>query len=216
MFATLLALALPAAAATHEISAEVGWINSSDPAWDFFSEAALHGSYGLRLGYAVHPNVAIIGGWQHAVNGVGTSGPGIGAASYSDGGDDYYYDNEDAFWAALYTDQVTVGAKADFQVLTWLHPYATVQAVGMRGLLRMDDDSQDDENLTQIELAGLTGGVLGAVGLDLPVPLRVGSTVAIAPYAEVGYGWLAPMQFEQLGSVQFAGFTGRAGVGVRF
>jgi hypothetical protein len=84
----------------------------------------------------------------------------------------------------------------------------------MRGLARLDDDSNDDENLTQVQRAGLTGGFLAAGGLD--VLIRVRGNVYIAPYVEVGYGWMAPLALKDLGTVQFSGFSGRSGVGVRF
>lgn len=203
MLAALLALALPAAAATHEVSFEVGWIGAYDPAWDVFSGGNSLPSYGLRLGFAVHDNVALIAGWQHAVNG-GSVG--------LDGYEDYGYERE--FQAAMYTDQINVGAKADVKVWSWFHPYVTAQAVGMRGLARLDDDARDDENLTQVQVAGLTGGFTGAAGLDFLIPIK--GRVAIAPYIELGYGWMAPLALRDLGSVQFGGFAGRSGVGVRF
>ncbi len=209
MLAALFALSFSAAAATHEVSFEAGWIGAWDPAFDYFADGNALGSYGLRVGYAVHPNVAVIAGWQHAVHGAGIVVPGLG----SETGDDDYY-GQDAFFAALYSDQVSVGAKADVQLLRWLHPYVTAQLVGMRGLVRLDDDLNDDENVTQREVAGLTGGLLGGAGLDIPI--RVKGRWAIAPYVELGYGWMAPMQLEGLGSLQFAGFSGRTGIGVRF
>lgn len=199
-----------------DVSGEVAWIGATDPAWDFFAEGDSLVSYGLRVGYAVHPNVSVLVGWQHAAHGASTSGPAAGAELLGYEGDDEYayYESEQAFWAAMYTDQVSVGAKAGATVWKWLHPYGTVQLVGMRGLVRMDDDPNDDENVTQIEVAGLTGGFAAAGGFDILIPVR--GSVAIAPYVEVGYGLLAPMKLEDLGSVQFSGFSGRTGLGVRF
>ncbi|MES2640293.1 MAG: hypothetical protein V4850_12440 [Myxococcota bacterium] len=209
MLSTLLSLLCaavsPAAAATHEVSFELGWLGANDPAWDTFSAADSLNSFGLRAGFAVHPNVAVIAGWQHATH---------GADVYSESDGDDYNSQQDSFQTAMYTDQITVGSKADVKVFKWLHPYVTAQVVGMRGLARLDDDRNDDENLTQIQRAGLTGGFLAGGGLDFLIPVR--DNVSIAPYVEVGYGWLAPMAFQDLGTVQFSGFSGRAGVGVRF
>ncbi len=211
MLSLLCALALPAAAATHEISVEAGWLGTRDPAFDLFANGRSLGSIGLRGGFAVHPNVAIIAGWQHSTHGASVDVPG--AASYDDEEEDYY-DYGGGFQTALYTDQISVGSKADVKVFKWLHPYVTAQVVGMRGLARLDDDNNDDENLTQVQRAGLTGGFLGAGGLDFIIKVR--GTFAIAPYVELGYGWMAPMAFEDLGTLQFSGFAGRTGVGVRF
>lgn len=210
MFSLLFALAQPALAASHEISFELGWITTEDPAWGYFSSSGAIGSYGIRGGFEVHPNVTIIGGWQHSQTGASVEISSWGDDDYDD--EDEYYDG--AFQTAMYSDQITLGSKADVKLFKWLHPYVTAQLAGMRGLVRMDDDSGDDENLTQVEKAGVTGGVIGAAGLDFLI--RVKGDVYIAPYFELGYGWYAPMVIEDLGSVQFSGFAGRAGVGVRF
>lgn len=210
MLSLLCALALPAAAATNELSFEVGWLGTRDPSYDLFADGRTLASVGLRGGYAVHPNVAIIAGWQHASTGATVEVPGV--ENYAD--DEEYYEYGTTFETALYTDQLSVGSKADVKVFKWLHPYVTAQIVGMRGLARLDDDNNDDENLTQVQRAGLTGGFLGAGGLDFLIKVR--GTFAIAPYVELGYGWMAPMAFKDLGTLQFSGFAGRAGVGVRF
>lgn len=208
MFATmislLLATSLPAVASSNELSFEIGWIGANDPAWDLYSSGDTLTSLGLRAGYAIHPNVAIIAGWQHAVH---------GSTVYASSADSDGY-SETAFRAAMYTDQITVGSKADVKVFKWLHPYVTAQIVGMRGLTRLDDDASDDENLSQVQRAGLTGGFVASGGLDFIIKVR--GKVAIAPYVEFGYGWLAPMVLKDLGSIQFSGFAGRTGVGVRF
>ncbi|MDP2312294.1 MAG: hypothetical protein Q8P41_05265 [Pseudomonadota bacterium] len=211
MLSLLCALALPAAAATNELSFEVGWLGAPDPAWDLFSNDNALGSVGLRAGFAVHPNVAIIAGWQHAANGATVDVPGAEDETYDE---EDYYGGGSSFETALYTDQFSVGSKADVKVFKWLHPYVTAQLVGMRGLARLDDDSGDDENLTQVQRAGLTGGFLAGGGLDFIIKVR--GKVAIAPYVELGYGWMAPLALKDLGTVQFSGFAGRTGVGVRF
>jgi len=208
MLSLLFALAAPALAASNELSFEVGWFGATDPAFDTFANGNSLGSLGLRAGYAVHPNVAIIAGWQHATNGATIGVPD------TDDTDTEYYGAGSSFQTALYTDQISVGSKADVKVFKWLHPYVTAQLVGMRGLARLDDDSNDDENLTQVQRAGLTGGFLAAGGLDFLI--RVRGNVYIAPYVELGYGWMAPLALKDLGTVQFSGFSGRSGVGVRF
>jgi hypothetical protein len=208
MLPLLCSLLFPAAAATDEISLDVGWLGTADPAFDIFGGGTLT-SVGLRGGIRVHPNVELVLGWQHAANG-GEVGLGAADAGY----DDDEYVSGGSFSAALLTDQVSVGSKADVKVWSWLHPYVTVQLVGMRGIGRLDDDANDDENLTQVQRVGFTGGAMGALGLDFPIHVK--GRVGIAPYLEMGYGWLAPLRLHELGDVQFAGFTGNTGVGVRF
>jgi hypothetical protein len=205
--ALLLVASAPAFAASREVDVELGWQGSSDPAFGLFSTGASLGSVGIRAGWAVHPRVALIAGWQHGTTGVDvgyeydttTSGGGIPAGGYQ---------------TALYSDTITFGAKADLEVKRWLHPYATVQGAGMRALVRLDDDSTDDENLTQIQRVGITGGAIGAAGVEFPI--RLNASMALAPYVELGYGWYAPATFADLGTLQFSGFAGRAGAGLRF
>ncbi|MFZ5477843.1 MAG: hypothetical protein ACOZNI_13800 [Myxococcota bacterium] len=201
-----------ALAADDEISVELGWIGAHDRAWDVFSRGDSYGTVGLRVGKEVHDRVAIVAGWQH-----GTVGADVES---DDDGDDYDYDTGDtglssgSFRAAFYGNQLTLGAKADVELLPWLHPYATVQGVGVVAVVRFDDDLDDDENATQVQRTGFSGGLLAAGGVDFPI--RVKGDVAIAPYLELGYGFVAPIRFDELGEVGFGGFAGRTGVGVRF
>ena len=205
---TLLSLAFTAQAASNELSVELGWFSSSDPSFAYFNDGYTMPAFGLRGGIAVHPNITIIGGYRGGATGGSVTG----------GDDDTYYGEESYggsdFNTGLWAHQASVGAKADFKLWKWLHPYAAVQGVGSLGMIRLDDQPGDDENLTQVERIGFTGGFNTALGLDFPIKIR--DRWAIAPYLEMGYEWLAPMQFEELGSVQFSGFSGAMGVGVRF
>jgi hypothetical protein len=207
---TLLSLAFTAQAASNELSVELAWFSSSDPSFQYFSGGTAMPAFGLRGGFAVHPNITIIAGYRGGATGGSVSGGG--EDTYDS---EYYYGGGDSdFDAAIWAHQASVGAKADFKIWKWLHPYAAVQGVGSLGMIRLDDQPGDDENLTQVERIGFTGGFNTALGLDFPIKIR--DRWAIAPYLEMGYEWLAPMQFEELGSVQFSGFSGAAGVGVRF
>lgn len=206
-----LLLAFSANAANHEVNLELGWIGARDPAWDTFSNANSHGTFGARVGYRVHPRIAVIAGWHHGSDGLSVEG------DYEDEDGDGTADNgiqAGGYRTAFYGDQVTLGAKADLAVRPWFHPYVAVQGAVMRALVRMDDDAEDDENLTQVQAVGLTGGGVATAGMDFPIPLT--PKLSLALYAEFGYALLAPAQFDQLGSIQFGGFSGRTGMGLRF
>lgn len=205
----LLALLSGAHAASNQVSAEIGWFGAYDPNWDWFSSGYYIGTFGLRGGLKVHDRVTAIVGWHH-----GSSGAGV----YSD----YDYDEGSTvatdfggFHTKFVADQITLGAKADWAPIPWVQPYAAVQAVGMRGVARFDDDTNDDENATQTKRAGVTGGVLGTVGSDFPIRTGV-QGLAVVPYVEVGYAWLAPMKLGDAGDLSFYGFSGRAGLGLHF
>lgn len=200
-------------AATNEVGFEVGWLGNSDPRWGTFAEGRTYGTAGLRVGLKVHERVAIIAGWQHGNTGMTLSSP-YEEEVYDEEEDAYYGGGSESLRTAFYGDQFTLGGKADVQLFKWLHPYATVQGVGMRALVRFDDDDGDDENLTQVQRAGVTGGVLATAGLDFPI--HIGPKYAISPYVELGYGWLAPVVFKDVGALEFDGFAGRTGVALHF
>lgn len=212
----LLALLCGAHAASHQVSAEVGWFGAYDPNWDWFAPGYTFGTFGLRGGVKVHDRVTAIVGWHHGRT---------GAAVYTDD-DGYEYDYDDEgdyvggagigeFHTKFTGDQFSVGAKADWAPIPWVQPYVAVQGVGMLGVARFDDDTTDDENATQTKRVGFTGGALGTVGSDFPIPTGV-QGLAVVPYVEVGYAWLAPMKLGDVGDLSFYGFSGRAGLGLHF
>lgn len=200
MLSLLLLLLSPAHAADHEINVEAGWLGADDDAWAVFSESGLYGTGGLRIGYAFHPRIAAIAGWQRGRAGAEVYVPGF---------------EEAPLFSGFAADQFTLGVKADVKVFEWLHPYATVQGDLLRAVARFDDDLSEDDNPGQIKAAGVTGGALFTAGLDFPIEIRQ-SGLAIAPYAELGYGLLAPVTLGDFGDVHLGGFTGRTGVGLRF
>lgn len=207
MFLTLLSSAL---AATNEVDLEVGWLGTGDTSFNRVSDSDLLPTYGLRVGLKVHDRIAVIGGWQHGQTGV----------TVSSGGDEsyYYYDGDgggSSFRSAFYGDLLTVGAKGDVRVNDYFYPYLTAQGAIQLGTVRIDDDPDNDQNLGQLKQSGATGGFVAAVGAEVPVQLGQ-SGIALAPYLELGYGWLAPMGLSSLGSLRMGGFTGRTGFGVRF
>jgi hypothetical protein len=202
----LLALVTTALAASNEVDLEVGLLGSGDPTFDRVSEGDVLATYGLRVGVKLHQNVAAIAGWQHGQTGSQLS-------TYGD--TDYDGSGTTSLRAAYFGDVFTLGAKGDIRVNEWFYPYVTVQGALERGLVRVDDDASTDENIGQVKQAGVTGGFVAAVGAESPVALGDGG-VAIAPYVEVGYGWLAPLQLGDMGSLKLGGVAARVGLGVRF
>ena len=105
----------------------------------------------------------------------------------------------------------------------WLRPYATVQALGVLGTLRLDDDPSD-EDVGLRRYRSLTPGGVAALGLDL-VGGRPRAAVHPAFNLELGYGLTANMRFSDrdagpepidLGTLGMGGFYMRWGVGVHF
>lgn len=205
------ALAPAAEAAEREVALELGSFGAPDEDFDLFSHGDALPTRGLRVGWPVHERVAVIAGWHHGARGLRVYP--LGDEYDYEYDDDYSADNN-AFVAAFYGDQFTLGAKADWALVRWLLPYATVQAVGYRGLVRLDDDLQHDDNPNQVQRSAFAPGAMATAGLDVRVPF--GETFAAATYLELGYGYVLPLDFADLGEIDMRGFVLRWGVGARF
>ncbi len=209
IFTTLALLAFSGAAqaADHELSLELGTTANHQQNWYMFNaESQQLPSWGLRAGVAVHDRLAIIGGWHHGKKGMRL------------GFDESWEDDEEAygFASVFYGDSFTLGLKADVPVAVWFRPYATAQGLGLRGMVRLDDDLSEDDNLNQIQQADFSLGGIGALGVDFRVPFKDGAW-ALASYLELGYGYAAPLDFGDLGELdELHGVVFRWGAGVRF
>lgn len=213
MIAALMSMAF---AAENEVDFEVGWMVNGSTSWNRVSTGNTLPTLGVRVGARLHRNLAAIAGWHHGETGVYVR---------PDGGDEtyYYYDDTDSgddqpsgsVHTAFYGDTFTLGAKGDVVVNEYFVPYLTLQGALQRGMIRADADDTDDENLGQIQKTGVTGGLVAGLGAECPVALGT-SGIAVAPYVELGYSYLAPHNFESMGRLEQGGFSGRAGFGLRF
>jgi hypothetical protein len=190
-----------ALAADREISLELGTTgHAAEDNWFLFSGQDTLPGFGARLGWPVHERVAVIAGWQHGARGTTVSPGDDGAGEFA---------------AAYYADAWSAGAKADWGICRWFRPYATVQAVGQRATVRLDDDTGEDDNPNQIQRSDFAVGGLAAGGLDFRVPFAQ-DRFAVASYLELGYQLLTPSDFDELGSLQNRGLAFRWGLGFRF
>ncbi len=210
--AALAALALPstALAADHEISLELGTTgHGPDDNWFLFDDDNDQlESYGLRLGFAVHERVSVIGGWHHGSSGTRVE-LGDEGATYDEEG---MYAN---LGVAYYADTFSLGAKADWGLTTWFHPYATLQALGIRSVVRVDDAPRDDENLNQLQRSAFSPGGAAAGGVEFRIPMNHNEW-ALATHAELGYHLATRAGFDELGSLGNRGLVFRWGLGARF
>lgn len=197
MILLTLLTALSAQAADHELSFEVGTLGATDPAFELFSENDSLTTLGLRAGVAVHDRVAVIASWQHGGAGSTVSS----TAPYAQ--------------AMLFVDEFTLGAKVDYTFWEFLQPYASLQGVFLRSHIRLDDDPQNTDTGSKLTEAGLTGGGVGALGLELRVP-QLDRIATAAVYAEVGYALTAQATYGELGDMHLGGLHFRSGLGVRF
>lgn len=198
--AALLAAPGAALAAQNEVSLELGSFASPDPDWELFSESGHLPTQGLRLGWALHDRIALVGGWHRGARGMTL---GDEAGSQSD------------FVAAFCAHTLGVGAKADWPLASWFAPYATAQATGLLGTVRLDDDPEDDDNLNQLSHTAFAPGAMATAGLEFRLPLREDALAAATSF-ELGYAWFAPLSYDALGSLAFRGLVLRWGLGARF
>ena len=200
--ALLALLALPGAAfaADREVSLELGTLAAPDANWELFSETPRLPTQGVRIGWPVHDRVAIVAAWHRGARGTTLGGESTGQSD---------------FIAAFSAHSVALGAKADYPLAPWFAPFATAQAIGLVGTVRLDDDPDDDENLNQLSHTAFAPGALATAGIELRIPLADGDFAA-ATALDMGYAWLAPLSYDTLGDLAFHGFILRWGVGARF
>ena len=202
-------VASPAFAVSNEIDLQLAWLGANDPRWDSFSGSNTYATGGLRVGYALTPRLAAVIGWQHGVDGVVIDASG----GYAD--EDQETVGDTTFKSVFFGDRWSLGLKGDVALTRWFHPYATLSGAVLRGLAKLDEEAGDDDNLNQLKGAGLTGGGEAALGVEFQI--RVGDKGrAVAFTTELGYGLYAPVKLGDFGAVQFDGFAGRVGTGVRF
>jgi hypothetical protein len=203
------ALAGSADGIDHELSLETGSMHTSDETWDAFSYGSQVGAWGVRAGYGISPNLALVASLHR-----GRHRSDVGIDS------DSSYQSIDM---DLTTSQVALGPKVDLQVNHWLRPYATIQGMGVLGEIRIDDDPSDDDN-ELLRYRDATFGGFAAAGIEL-IPGSTSRRLHVGTHLELGYGKVLAMQFQdkdagndpiEIGDLDMQGFTINAGIGVRF
>ncbi len=197
------ALAAGSSAAQNEISLQAGGFFTDDEAWDVFSvEQGLIG-FGLRGGVALSEHFSAVAGYQRGVSGVEV---------YAGEGD--RGDPDPVFRTAFYGNTATLGVKYSV-VFRQLRPYVTVQAMGIKATARLDANTEDSDDATQLQVNAMSAGALAAGGLDVQLPFKHRAwTPGMA--LELGYARTLDMPLEDLGALQFAGLYANWNIGVRF
>ena len=185
--------------AATELSLELGSTHAPDDGYDLFADKNAMGSWGARLGFGLSDRTSLLVDWQH-------SGPG-GAVGTSD--------DTAEFETALTVDQLAFGPRFGVLIQDVVMPYATVQAVGMRGRVRLDGDPSSNDDVDQWKDSALTGGglAMGGAQVLLGDPEQ---SVRFSGHLEMGYGYALPLDFGDYGSISFHGFALRGGAGIVF
>ena len=185
--------------AATELSLELGSTHAPDDGYALFSDKNVMGSWGVRLGFGLDDRISLLVDWQH-------SGQGGEVTTAADAAD---------FEAALTVDQLAVGPRFGVRIQDVVMPYATVQAVGMRGRVRLDGDPDSADELDQWKDSALTGGglAMGGAQVLLGDPEQA---VRFSGHLEMGYGYALPLDYGDYGSISFHGFALRGGAGIVF
>jgi hypothetical protein len=184
--------------AATEVSVELGSTHAPDDGYALFSSRDAMGSWGARVGFGLTERTSVLVDWQHSNKG--------GAVVTEDADAD--------FQAALTVDQLSVGPRVGMPIRNVM-PYATLQAVGMRGRVRLDGDPDSTDDVDEWKDSALSVGGLGMGGVQVVVgePERA---VRFSGHVEAGYGYAAPLDFGDFGSLSFHGFALRGGAGIVF
>jgi hypothetical protein len=185
--------------AATELSLELGSTHAPDDGYQLFSDKNAMGSWGARVGFGLSDRTSLLVDWQH-------SGPG-GVVETSD--------DTAEFEAALTVDQLAVGPRFGIAIQDTVTPYVTVQAVAMRGRVRLDGDPSSTDEVDQWKDSALTGGGLAMAGAQVVLG-EPEQAVRFSGHLEMGYGYALPLEFGDYGSISFHGFALRGGAGIVF
>jgi hypothetical protein len=169
---------------------------------------------GFRLGVGISGPISAIGGYQNDLQSTTIDVP----------------DTDVDIVHQLRLHQVLAGVKVQQPIRPWIAPYATLQLSAVRGVMRLDEDLNRDDNLNQLTSKGNALGGVAAIGIDLR-PLQAGP-VRLGTHLEVGYGLHSRLQLEAgdeaqpvqnaagdpalQGELQLRGLAVHWGVGLRF
>jgi len=205
-------LAANAWAGDKEISLDAGLIGSSSDAWQVVGGNPM-GTVGLSGGWDVAPGLTAVGTLQwgqsgsqnHFGNQWWDEDEGISPAPGSEG-----------FVAALGLVQLQAGVRSDLFQNSWVRPYGVAKLSTTLGLLRMDDDPSDKDNVNQIQSTGFSIGAVAAAGIAVEQPRKAAGPFAIRGELEAGYGFGTALGFDEIGSLEMSALHIRAAAGLRF
>lgn len=189
-----------ALAADREIGFGVTTLPNTDGLGSALGFGPQNGMVELSGGLPVHPNFAVTAAVMH-----GSTSQSIGSSA-----DTFSSDIQTRTW----NTGVKLGVKASLDVAPWFAPYVSVQGVGLHGYLRLDDDPGVDDNLTQVDANGFSGGVTGAFGSTFRIKLTSATQLGLS--GDIGYMWLAPESLGEVAIVKVDGVTGRLAASLIF
>ncbi len=137
----------------------------------------------------------------------------------------YWYEEEgmnqgpgsEGFVAALNVVQLQAGIRADgLDATNWVRPYVVSRLSGTLGVMQLDDDPNDSNNVNQITRTGTSFGGMAALGVSIERPRTSAGPFAVHGELEGGYALATSLKFDDLGELAMHGVHIRAGIGLRF
>lgn len=197
------ALCQPAVAASNFLALETGGQRTDDPAWNELSDSDSWRTLGVSGGYALLPYLDVTASFHRKA-----LGSEHGFESGAPGADM-------GFVAAWSGNQYGLGVALEPDLTHWLRPYLGARGTLTQSTLRVDDDTDSEENPNQLLDRALAPGFTAAAGARLALGLP-DWTIVPALHLEMGYGWTTEMDYGELGDLNLRGFAIRGGVGVMF
>ena len=227
---TILAFTSAAMAAEprHEITFDLGTLNSNDPAWNILGGQQSPSS-GIRAGYGATPWLTVLGSWH--LSRIQTDH----GSSYYDyeephadiGHESSVHESNNASSGQVLSElsihHLSLGAKFSHEVKRWLVPYATAQGRLHIGNLRVTDKWDAEDASIDLNASGLGYGGSVSAGVELRSK-PIGGSMSLAAHLEFGYAMSTDLDFAlesegsnaSIGSLNYNGPTVSAGVGLRF
>ena len=203
-----LLLGLAQAAPGSSLALDVGRLDSPHPAQEMLGGDAL-ATYGFRYVHDLErwTRLDVTAGLRFSERRVDTTVTSNGGAS------------EQSFETRWFHNTAALGLRLQGDT-AWegFQPYARAQLTVDTGVLRLDEDLDDKDNINQIRTIGVAPGAELVAGVDiLTLPSGMGYLdVSPVLFLEMGWNRTALMDLDPIGDMRFGGFVVRTGLGLAF
>ncbi len=211
MIALFMTLHSAHAAPAHSVALDIGHMDSPDRAFDVLGNYAL-ATYGVRWVYDLERWT-----WLDLTGGL----------RFSERRSDNYFQDDgtdipdgQGFEARWFHNTTAVGLRTQGELRSPVfQPYARAQLSLETGVLRLDEDPDDKDNLNELRTIALAPGVELVGGLDVvtsPFGMDGGRDISPLFYLEMGWNRTGLLDLGDTGELRYGGFVVRTGLGVAF
>ena len=198
LFQLLLAAPTVVHAQNHEVSLNTGFIGTQDENWEKIQFNRTVPGAGLSLGTRVGENLSGLVSFQ-----TGTVGTRIFIDEEGgDNGDEWTAWDEPSFNIAATVDQYAVGAKWRIQWRPRFTSTLTGSAIVAHGRLRMDEDIEMEGSEVELKYVSVKPGAAIGTGIEYAPVSLPNKSVLFTIGAELGYAYIAPLNFKDQDSAQ--------------